>query len=117
MAVVRPTKAVSVTRKTFSGSMKNSSSPARTGPEETTRAVSTQAAAKVAKLKPALMSRAKARCPVNARTTLPSRGMPRTKNSDSTSVVLQLLEVTDVEAVELLADLEHEDADDQDADQ
>src|SRR6478672_5166698 len=97
--------------------MKNSSSPARSGPEETTRAVSAQAAAKVAKLKPTLMSRAKSRCPVNARATLPTSGMPRTKSSACTSVVLQLLEVGDVEAVELLADLEHEDADDQDADQ
>jgi hypothetical protein len=61
--VVRPTKAVSVTRKTFSGSMKNSSSPATSGPEETTRAVSAHAAAKVAKLKPALMSRANPLCP------------------------------------------------------
>ena len=40
IAVVRPTKAVSVTRKTFSGSMKNSSFQANSGPSAMTVAVS-----------------------------------------------------------------------------
>src|SRR5215831_4792658 len=118
-AVVQPTNAVNATRNTFSGSMKNSSCNASSGPAETTRTVSAHAATNVAKLKATLMSRATPRWPVNASTTLPASGQARTtkRKSASTSGVLQLLEVADVEAVELLADLEHEDAQDQDADQ
>src|SRR3954453_11493720 len=116
-AVVNPTKAVRVTMNTFSGSMKKARSRANSGPAEITCAVSAQAAMNVPRLNATLISGANSRCPVKARTALPSSGMPNTKNRISMSVFFQLFQMPDVQAVELLADLEHEHAEDQDADQ
>ena len=73
IAVVSPTNAVSVTRNTFSGSMKNSWFHANSGPSEITRSVRPQAATKVPRLKPTLISGASSRCPVSASTTPPSK--------------------------------------------
>jgi hypothetical protein len=53
---------------------------------EITSAVSAQVARKVPRLKATLISRAPSRCPVRPRTTLPSRGMPRTKYSAQVSL-------------------------------
>src|SRR3954464_283775 len=116
-AVVNPTKAVRVTMNTFSGSMKNARSSANTDPAEMTCAVSAHAAMNVPRLNATLISGAKSRCPVKARITLPTSGMPKTKNRMSMSVFFELFQMPDVEAVELLADLEHEHAQDQDTDQ
>src|SRR6202007_2025477 len=74
-------------------------------------------AAKVARLNATLTSRAAGRCPTSASTTPPSSGKASTSVSTGISLVLQLFEVADVQAVELLADLEHEHAQDQHADQ
>src|SRR5687768_4369033 len=97
--------------------MKNSRSQANCGPCSTTCAVSTQAATKVPRLKATLISIATLRWPTSASTTPPASGIPRTKRSASKSIFLELFEVADVQAVELLADLEHEHAQDQHPDQ
>src|SRR3954465_8090158 len=114
MDVVRPTKAVRGTRKTFRASMENSVFPPSMGPLRTICTVSTQAAMKVPVLNATLMSRALSRCPARASTSPPSRGQASRKASGwrtaSTSVVFQFFEMADVQAVELLADLEHEHA-------
>jgi hypothetical protein len=73
MAVVRPTKLVRVTRKTFSGSMIELAVPGEQRPTEITSTVSRQVATKVPRLNATLISRAMSRCPVNARTTLPKQ--------------------------------------------
>src|SRR5512139_2292154 len=83
--------------------------------------VSAQAARKLPRLKATLMSRALSWWPTSASTAPPTRGQASRKarafSSASTSVFLQLFEVADVQAVELLADLEHEHAQDEHADQ
>src|SRR5262249_32645571 len=116
-AVVNATNAVSATSSTLSGSTKNCWLRTRIGPTATISIVSAAAAPKVTRLKPAFNSGALSRCPSSASTTPPTKGTPSVSRSGSTSVFLQLLEVTDVEAVELLADLEHEHAQDHHADQ
>src|SRR6185369_5032586 len=116
-AVVRPTKAVSVTRNTFSGSMKNSSLKANIGPPEITRAVRAHAARKVPKLNATLMSRATSRWPNSASTTPPASGQPRTREKTSIRLVFEFFQVANVQAVELFADLEHEHAQDEHPDQ
>src|SRR3972149_5390168 len=108
-AVVKPTNAVSATRNTLNGSTKNCSSSATIGPSATTFAVSNAAAQKVAKLMAALTSGAQRLWPTSASTRPPSSGMPRTR-AISKSVFLELFHVPDLEAVELLADMEKEKA-------
>src|SRR5712675_2153511 len=135
-AVVKPTKAVSATRNTLNGSTKNcslSKSASTTtstldgsatnccpsqmiGPPEMTRAVRSVAAKKVAKLMVAFSSGAQPRCPVRASSSAPRSGRPRTI-AISTLVFLQLFHMPDIEAVETLADMEEEDAENEGADQ
>src|SRR5256885_926332 len=86
------------------------------GPPEMTRAVSRVAAKKVAKLIAAFSSGAQPRCPVRASSSAPRSGRHRTI-AISTLVFLQLFHVPDVQAVEALADMEEEDAEDERADQ
>src|SRR5690349_16667343 len=118
IAVVKATNAVSATRNTFSGSRKNSPCQASTGPSAMTRAVSAPAPSSVAKLKATFRSRAKPRWPMPARSAAPASGeASKRRRASMRSVVLQALQVADVQAVELLADLEQEHAEDQDADQ
>src|SRR6266581_5607097 len=81
-----------------------------------TRAVSRVAAKKVAKLIVAFSSGAQPRWPVRASNSAPRSGRPRTI-AISTLVFLQLFHMPDVEAVEALADMEEEDAEDERADQ
>src|SRR5579859_4132256 len=102
---------------TFSGSMKNARSHANCGPKVMTWTVSTQAARKVPRLKATLTSGAESRWPTAARTMLPTSGRPNTNTRISISVFFELFQVLDVEAVELLENLEHEHAQDQDAHQ
>ena len=75
--------------------------------------------AKVAKLKADVDSGAQSRCPTARAATLAERAGCRgaTSSASTSARLLQLLEVVDVEAVELLADLEEEHAEDQHADQ
>src|SRR5437899_5256354 len=87
------------------------------GPLSTICAVSTQAARKVPRLKATLTSRALSRWPTSARTKPPANGVARRKANASISVFLQLFEVANVQAVELFANLEHEHAQDQHANQ
>src|SRR5690606_18898743 len=122
-AVVRLTKAVSVTRNTLNGSMKNCSWPAVRLPSRITCADSASAAPSVTALKATLISGARRRAPVNASTSAPSSGeASSTRKSTSpppgeddvaaaacdSFILLQRLEVVEVQAVELLADLEEE---------
>src|SRR5262245_4776625 len=86
------------------------------GPSATTRVVRRIAAKKGAKLMVAFRSGAQARCPVRARRTATKSGRPRTM-AISMSVLPQLLHVADVEAVELFADVEEEDPEDERADE
>src|SRR5438034_1914031 len=97
--------------------MKKARSQTNCGPPAMTCTVSTQAAMKVKKLNTTLSSIAQLRCPNAASTRLPASGIPRTKSSVSNSVFLEFFQVADVEAVEALADLEEEHAEDQHADQ
>src|SRR5512135_64260 len=114
--VVQPTNAVNATRNTLNGSTKNCSRPASSGPSFITRSVSAAPAISVAKLMPTLASAAQARAPKMPRNTQPSSGMARTTNT-SISLFPELFEVLQVEAVELLADLEEEHAQNHHADQ
>src|SRR5438105_4120647 len=115
-AVVKPTKAVSATRNTLNGSTKNCPSSASSGPSAITRLVSSAAAARVTRLAAALASGAQRMCPTSASSTAPATGMTST-SAISKSVCLQLFHMLDVEAVELLADMEKEDAEDERAHQ
>src|SRR4051794_27677698 len=137
--VVKPTNAVSATRKTLNGSTKNCLSSTRSGPSRITRAVNAAAARNVSRLTMALISGARWRWPMRASTMPPRTGKPRTAmisiivpkpRRPSRDVpcgpglrprfslaLLQLLHVLQIEAVELLANLEEEDAEDQHADQ
>src|SRR5439155_13845247 len=115
-AVVKATKAVSATRNTLNGSTKNCSSSATIGPSAITRLVSSAAAPKVTRLIMALASGAQRLCPTRASSTAPATGITST-SAISKSVLLQLFHMLDVEAVELLADMEEEDAEDERAHQ
>ena len=64
IAVVKPTKAVSATRKTLNGSTKNCRSRTSSGPPTITRAVSATAAANVRKLTATLTAGASRRSPM-----------------------------------------------------
>src|SRR3990167_2167581 len=110
--VVKPTKAVRVTRNTFSGSIKNNLPKANAGPVSMICTVSSAAAPKVTRLKPTLKSAATSRCPIRARMKPPSRGVNSTSNSKSMSVLFQVFQIADIQIVELLADLEHEHTED-----
>src|SRR5512143_1183294 len=116
--VVKPTNAVSATRKTLKGSIRKLSWNASSGPRSTTRTVSAAAAASVQKLTIALIVGATGRWPTSARSSAPATGRARTKATSITRSsphsfgFLELLEVLEVEAVELLADLEEEHAED-----
>src|SRR5258707_10142722 len=77
-----------------------------------TRAVSSVVAKKVAKLMVAFSSGAQPRWPVSASSSAPRSGRPRTI-AISTLVFLQSFHMPDVEAVETLADMEEEDAEDE----
>src|SRR4029453_15905194 len=119
--VVKPTNAVSATRNTLNGSTKNSLSIAMNGPSPMTRNVRAAAATSVPKLATTLTSAAKRRCPTTASTVAPMSGRPRTARISFTRVgslvLLELLEMLQVEAVELLADLEEEHTENQHGDQ
>src|SRR6266850_364211 len=79
------------------------------------RRARSMAAAKVRKLNPTLRCRATGRCPTSARHPPASSGIPKTSSSTQASVIFEFLKVMNVQTVELLADLEHEHAQDQDA--
>src|ERR1700687_3899533 len=79
------------------------------GPCRMTRKTSREAAISVAKLMPALSSAAQRRAPNRPNRMDPSNGRPRTSNI-STSLLLERFQVMQVEAVELLPDLEEKDA-------
>src|SRR5579864_947775 len=115
--VVQPTKAVSVTRNTLSGSTKKSLPSANAGPCATVCTASSIAAAKVRKLNPTLSSAATWCCPTSARLAPAKSGMAKTSSSTQASVIFELFKVVNIQTVELLANLEHEHTEDQDADQ
>jgi hypothetical protein len=81
--VVRLTSAVSVTRKTLNGSMKNCSSAAVSVPAPMTRAVSAQAARKVARLMATFASGAHRRAPKKPSNTAPATGVPRSSRKST----------------------------------
>src|SRR5579864_8627848 len=115
--VVQPTKAVSATRNTLSGSTKKSLPSANAGPCATVCTASSVAATKVRKLKPTLSSAATWCCPTSARHAPAKSGIAKTTSSTQASVIFEFFKVMNVQTVELLADLEHEHAEDQDAHQ
>src|SRR5436190_5730969 len=118
-AVVMPTNAVSATRNTLNGSTRNCWCSASSGPVRITRTVSEAAATKVQALAATFTAGAIARCPMSASAIAPITGVARTTMISITGarLFLELLEVLQVEAVELLADLEEEHAEDQHADE
>src|SRR5215470_10491596 len=85
-----------------------------------TRTVRAQAARNVSRLNATLSCGAKRRAPRTARIEAPARGLPRRRANSTLSVsprsgiLLQRLEVMQVQAVELFADLEEKDAEYQD---
>src|SRR5712692_7605592 len=115
--VVQPTKAVSATKNTLSGSTKKSLPSAKAGPCATVCAASSMAAAKVRKLKPTLSSAATWCCPMSARQAPAKSGIPKISSNTQASVIFEFFKVMNVQTVELLADLEHENTEDQDAHQ
>src|SRR6516164_2203636 len=123
MAVVRPTSAVSVTRKTLKGSMKNCSRAKLRLPAPITCTVRAQAARNVTRLKATLSSGAKRRAPKIASTAAPASGLPMSSRNSmllaplGDGVLAQGFEMMEIQAVELLADLEKEDAEHQHRDQ
>src|SRR5688572_33497119 len=88
--------------------MKNWAPAAVSVPALMTRAVSTQAAMKVARLTNALASGAQRRAPNTASRIAPVSGMASSRTIPTLLVLPQILEMVQVEAVELLADLEEE---------
>src|SRR3954451_16588372 len=110
--VVQPTKAVSATRNTLSGSTKNSLPSANAGPCATVCTASSAAAAKVRKLKPTLSSAAAWCWPTSARQAPAKSGIPKTSSSTQASVILEFFQVMNIQTVELFADLKHEHAED-----
>src|SRR5574340_1677599 len=105
-------KAVSATRNTLNWSMKNCSLNTTCGPASTTRTVSATAAAKVQKLIREFSSAAQLREPNKASSSPPSNGASNSAVS-CRSIILEFLHVRDVQAVEGLADLEEENAEDE----
>jgi hypothetical protein len=87
--VVSATNAVSVTRKTLKGSMKNCSCAAVRLPTSITRAVSAQAARKVARLRTTFTSGAQRRAPTSARQAAPKRGIASSASSSISLVLAQ----------------------------
>src|SRR5262245_52134176 len=137
--VVNPTSAVSATRNTLNGSTKSWRSSTIIGPSAITRTVSAHAATNTSALIATLIAGAMPRCPTTARIAAPATGRPSTARI---SIILfsrpprrtsrirahvcraprslalpQALHVLEVEAVELLAYLEEEHAEDQHPDQ
>src|SRR5215472_16032564 len=116
MAVVRPTSAVNVTRKTLKGSIKNCSRAKVRLPAPITRAVRAQADRNVTRLKAILSCGAKRFAPSTASTAAPASGLAMSSRNSMLlappggGVLAQGLEVMEIQAVELLADLEKEDA-------
>src|SRR6516225_1184102 len=92
-------------------------------PSPMTRTVSAQAAKNVSRLNATLSSGAKRRAPRMARTAAPAKGLPRSSRNSTLfapprgGILLQRLEVMQIQAVELFADLEEEDAEDEHRDQ
>ena len=136
--VVNPTNAVSATRKTLNGSTKNCLSRTSKGPSDITRTVSAVAARNVSRHTATLTAGACSRSPTMASSTAPAMGRPRTamisimgdvelRSSTRAShhrygcsrslVLLELFHMLQVQAVELLTDLEEEHAEDKHADQ
>src|SRR5208283_1589303 len=111
--VVRPTNAVSATKNTLNASMKNCSRRAMRLPCATILAVSAQAARNVTSEKTTLSSGAKRRWPNTPSSSAPSSGVPTSARNSMLLLLLQGLEVLQIEAVELLANLEEEHAEDQ----
>jgi hypothetical protein len=99
--------------------MKNCSPKAKRGPLATISAVSKAEARKVPRLAMTLRLGAQARSPTTVSSAPLTRGMAsmRTKKIHRPQSLLQLFQVADVEAVELVADLEEEHAEDDHADQ
>src|SRR5882724_12620364 len=116
-AVVNPTNAVSATRNTLKASMKNCSCAISRLPRSTTSAVSAAAARNVPRLKATLSSGARRRAPAKPSTIAPSSGQPSRIRNGTLLLFLQRLEVMQIEAVELLADLEEEHTEHQHRDQ
>src|SRR5438445_1456525 len=112
MDVVQPTNAVSATRKTLKGSTKNCSCPISKGPSMMTRRVNVQLARKVPRPKATLASGAQPRAPKTASTRQPVRGIPRSNHS-SISFLFEFFQMLQIQAVELLANLEEEHAENQ----
>src|SRR5688572_5940165 len=106
-AVVSPMKAVSAIRNALNGSMKNCSRPRSRLPSAITRAVSAPAATNVPALSTTLSSGAQRRPPTTASSNAPVSGVASSSTS-SISPFPQRLEVVQIQAVELLADLEEE---------
>src|SRR6185437_16079357 len=104
---------------------KNSLPPTSIGPARNTRAVSAIEASQVRRLTAMLIREAMARSPIAASSSAPARGkastakvsiirqLPPHSRPRPSFGFLQLFEVLQVEAVELLADLEKEHAEDQ----
>src|SRR5512147_2652433 len=115
--VVKLTNAVSDTRNTLNGSMKNCSCAAVMLPSPITRIVNAAAASSVARLNAALASGAQRRAPNRARHAAPTIGLASRVRNSTLLLFLQRLEVVQVKAVELLADLEEEHAEHEHRDQ
>src|SRR2546428_3719985 len=119
IAVVKPTNAVSATRNTLKESTKKSLPATSIGPSLITRTVSAIDASHVRRLTATLTRDAQARWPTAASSSAPASGKTSTA---MVSIIrslglFELFEMLQVEAVELLADLEEEHTEDQHADQ
>src|SRR5665213_2071521 len=86
------------------------------GPPPMIRRTRAPAAISVARLIATLTSAARRRAPTSVSKIAPTTGIARTSTS-STSVLLECFELMQIEAVELLADLEEEDAENEYADE
>src|SRR5262245_43976411 len=115
IAVVIPTNAVSATRNTLKASTKNCPRSASCGPSKITVTASAAAAANVQAVTAMFTSGATGRCPTSASAIAPASG--RTSRRTISITVFLPVEMLEVEVVELLADLEEEDTEDQDANQ
>src|SRR5688500_9646768 len=104
---VSPPKAASAIRTTLTGSMTNCSRPRSTLPPAVPPAVSAPAATNVPALSTTLSSGAQRRPPTTASSNAPVSGVASSSTS-SISPFPQRLEVVQIQAVELLADLEEE---------
>src|SRR5450631_437505 len=106
-------KAVSATRNTLNASMKNCSRPTTIFPWATTLEASADAARKVISENATLSSGAKRRPPYKPRISAPASGVPRSRTNSTLLLLLQGLEMLQIQAVELFADLEEEHAEHQ----